>query len=73
VTTEELKDYNNLVAILNEVIEGWEKLDEYRKEKNPAEKMKKLFTVHEHENKAKRMVKQEVERQESKTQQNKAA
>lgn len=73
MTAEERKDYNNLVAILNEVIEGWEKLDEYRKEKDSAEKMKKLFAVHAHENKAKRMVKEEIERQELKNQKDKAA
>lgn len=70
---ELLQDYNNLAAILNEVINGWEKLDEYRAEKDPGVKQKKLFAVHASETKAKRMVKEEVERLELKNHKKKAA
>ena len=67
MTTSELEDYNNLVAIVNEQVNLFELLDEYRKEKH------KLFAVHSLEGKIKRMINAEIERTESNKHKQKAA
>lgn len=73
ILKQERTDYNNLVAIVNEVVVGWEKLDEYRAEKDSKEKMKKLFAVHSHETKAKKLFMAETTRLELKNPKNIAA
>ena len=59
---EDLKDYNNLVDIINEVQEHFAKLDDYRKESDPLEKKKRLFAVHSVEGRIRKMIKQELDR-----------
>lgn len=59
---EDTDDYNKLVDIINEVQNMFEKLDEYRKESKPDDKMKRLFAVRSHEWNIKRMINREQER-----------
>ena len=73
MTTSELEDYNNLVAIVNEQVNLFELLDEYRKEKEQEKKKHKLFAVHSLEGKIKRMINAEIERTESNKHKQKAA
>lgn len=70
---ELLKDYNNLVDIINETQEMLARLDIMRVEKNELEKKKKLFTVRDTENNIRRMIKAELKRLELRNPKNIAA
>lgn len=67
---EELEEYNAMVDILNVIQEMFSDLDDYRKlhrEKKQGAEFK-LWNAHGQENKARKMINQLLEKQESKTQ-----
>lgn len=62
MTPQETEDYNNLIAIINEQQAMFEKLDEFRKERDEDKKKKRLFAVHSHEGNIRRMINREIDR-----------